>query len=289
MADLDVVAEDLVEAHLQGADAGSPPLPVLELRDPLARAPRCIQDGVQVSVELRPDDAVAAIGGRVFDKRAREHLAHLGRSGDLARQLPGHEGLARAQCLVDGRDRLQRAAQRQELARARMSRGSARHEPLEVAHRFQDLLQAVAQRGRADELIDGREAQLDRLRLAQRRAEPRAQLSRPDGRASTIDEGHQRRQLEVADRRGVERHGRVGRIGPHGQGPRGDSSLVLPQVVEDDARGADGERSPGRADRSRVDDAQHVLQPLLPSDRVEAIFLDLGRRQQLGRGQPLEL
>src|SRR5207247_47180 len=71
VADLDVVAEDLVEAHLQGADAGSPPLPVLELRDPLARAPRRIQDGVEVNVEPWPDDAVAALGGRVFDQRAR--------------------------------------------------------------------------------------------------------------------------------------------------------------------------------------------------------------------------
>ena len=170
-----------------------------------------------------------------------------------------------------------------------MALGGTRDESLEISHRLERLPQAITHAGSPHQLIDGGEPELDRFRVSQGCSQPGAQLTRADRVACAIDQGHQGRQLEVADRRRVERHRGLGRVRPHGERARCDPGLVLLQVVQHHPRRADGHGGVRGADRSGKRDPEHVLEPLPAPHGVEAVLLDVGRSQQLRGSETLEL
>ncbi len=88
MGDLDVVAEDFVEADLQRLDSGPAPLRCLERTDPFAGAARRFGDPIQLGVKPRTNGAAFAHQGRrVIDQGSGQLVSELWRRADLAAQL----------------------------------------------------------------------------------------------------------------------------------------------------------------------------------------------------------
>ena len=77
-ADLDVVAEDLVVAHLQALDAGLLPLPGLHLGDDPLAPRENLPEPVHLAVVAVPDEAPLPDGeGRVVHDGLAQQLVHV--------------------------------------------------------------------------------------------------------------------------------------------------------------------------------------------------------------------
>src|SRR5487761_55344 len=290
VADLDVVTKDLVKANFQRADPGSRTLRSLESGDPIASAPRRLHDAIELAVVTGPyRSASTQDRGRIFDEPARELDRQGWRSTDLCGELSDRKRPAARERLLKGRNRLKRPAQRHELASTRAALRRTRHQALEVPDLLQGGRQGSPQRRRRRELVDGAQAELDRLRIAQRCAEPRPQPASPDRRACPVDQVYERGELEIAHGGGIKRHRRVRRICVDVERSLGDYVPVLFQVSEQPARGPDCEWGVGRPDRSRVCDAEHVTQSLLATHPVEPVLLHCRRCEQLRGGEAFEL
>ena len=75
---LDAVAEDTVELHLQGLDARTLPLPLLELRKPLLAVQLRLHVAVRLRVVALADDpAITARDRRILHDRLVDHLVEL--------------------------------------------------------------------------------------------------------------------------------------------------------------------------------------------------------------------
>ena len=102
VADLDVVAEDLVVSDLEAPYAGALPLPVLEPRDVLAGVPGGQAQLVQLGGEPLPDDApvprlprrARAPGRRLSGPTGRRRAACRAPGGPGLRRRPGRGGPA---------------------------------------------------------------------------------------------------------------------------------------------------------------------------------------------------
>src|SRR5205807_4665453 len=111
-----------VEADLERADAGSPPLRGFEAADPVAGAARCVGDRVEVGVVAGTDHtAFSKARWWVFDECAGDCVRQLRRSAYLAGQVSGHKSRAGTQSLLHARNGLERAPQADELARGSMA------------------------------------------------------------------------------------------------------------------------------------------------------------------------
>ncbi len=215
---LEVVAEHLVEADLERADAGALPLALLERQQMLLAVARQRAQPVQLGVDSGADDAA------VLD-RARWVVLETG--GQLGFEigerigggdLPQQPRRAVRDAGLDLRRHGQGLAQGGRLARAQPAEHGAAAEPLRIAHRAQQLAQPGPALGPLQQLRHRLEPQLDGRRLAQRLPQPAPQQAAAPGRHRAVEDAEQRpvaagaarrlEDLQVRQRRGVEDEGR---------------------------------------------------------------------------------
>ena len=172
LADLDVVAEDAVEADLERRDAGARALALLDGGDRRAPAAADLAQLVELGVDAVADDAALAQAGAAARPRASRSMS----VGDVERRIEVLE-LARARAGAMALDeRLARpraaraasAASATQVARAGGAQRDAAQDAVEVLDAAERLAQAAALDGAEGQLLDGVEPVLDRLQLDQR-------------------------------------------------------------------------------------------------------------------------
>ena len=169
LADLDVVAEDAVEADLERGDAGAGALALLDGRDRLApaaaRAPQLVE--LRVDAVLH-EAALAQERRRVGHERALDLGGEVERRVELLQAAAHERRQALGERLRGLRQRLQRGAERHQVARA----GRAERDPAEQAVDVLDAREGVAQpaavEGAEGQLLDRVEPVLDPLHLDER-------------------------------------------------------------------------------------------------------------------------
>ena len=78
MADLEVIAEHLVEADLQGPDPGALSLRLLEAADPVAGRARAGPNPIQLGVKPRPKDpTILERAGQIIQEGVGQGARHL--------------------------------------------------------------------------------------------------------------------------------------------------------------------------------------------------------------------
>ena len=247
-------------------------------------------DGVELGVEARADGAAVAIVRRRFlDQGGGQQGGQLLLPCDAPGEVAQSERFRAGQGFRDPRQRLQRAAERDELPRGREALRGPGCQSLQVTRRLQRGRERGLACGVPLELGDGSQAKLDLLDVAQRRPEPGSQAAGANRHCSTVGQPVELRQLEVPDRRRVQRHCRLGRVGADPEEAGLELDLVCPQVVEHDTGRSHREGRFLGADCGLERDAKQLAQPLAAALGVELVRVDLGRRQQLGRVEALQL
>ena len=138
--DLDVVAEDVVEPHLERPDARALPLARFDLRDVLAAVPAEVAQLVELGVEAGADGAALGDGERrLVGNGLQNQVGHIGQlvqalvNGPQARRLLGIERAFERGNLVE------RAAQRQQIAGARGTQRYLGQQALQIQNAFELL------------------------------------------------------------------------------------------------------------------------------------------------------
>ena len=201
--DLDVVAEDGVEADLERGDAGALALARLDLEQDRLRVAGDGAQLVELGVDAVGDDAAVADGcigglGSMRLRRSRRDRPSLaaGASCRSRAHRTRSERTLRAGCHArsprSSSAIKQRIGQREALARRGGAQRDARGDALEVG----DLLQArghlLEDRARAGQLVDGVVAVEDRLARFERARQPAAQRARAHRRARRVDDAPER-------------------------------------------------------------------------------------------------
>ena len=148
--DLDVVAEDVVEAHLERGDAGALPLARLDLRDVLlavlAEIAQLVEFGV-VSGANRA--AIRQVERRFVGDGFQNEVADVGQLVEPVVQVAQARGLLGVEAAFERGDLFQRAAQREQVARA----GRAERDLGEQAFQIENAGELLAQFGAQDGLL----------------------------------------------------------------------------------------------------------------------------------------
>ena len=215
-ADLDVVAEDAVEADLERGDPGARPLALLDRRDRLAPAPARVPQLVELRVDaVAHEAALAHERGRVGHERPLDVRGEVERRVELLEAAPHQRGQALAERLRGRGQGLERRAERHQVARA----GRAERDPAEDAVEVLDARERVAQPPAVEraegQLLDGVEPVLDALHLDERAQDPVAQRPAAHRGLRVVEHVHERAapaavgealdELEVAARERVDR------------------------------------------------------------------------------------
>ena len=135
MADLEVVAEYLVEPDLERPDPGALPFELLQSGDPVAGGPRAVHDAVELLIEACPKHAAVL-------QRRRHFVGECGVQGSL-NLVQRRGGFGQGQLrppggnLADGRQCRQCFAQCLQVARRGQSLTSSGRDPLQVWKAFQ--------------------------------------------------------------------------------------------------------------------------------------------------------
>ena len=169
------------------------------------------------------------------------------RSSSSPTRLPDQRRRHRLEHQPDARDRGQRLAQRDQVARAGRADRHAADEPLEIVDGAQRVAQAAALGRLEGELLDGVEAILDPLERGQRAHQPGAQPARAHHRLRPIEHGQQRavaaalgalEDLEVAERHRIDQQA-VLPLAPADGADVGEVDLLrVAQVLDQRAGGA---------------------------------------------------
>ncbi len=222
LRNLDVVAEDVVEADLERRDAGALPFARFDLRDVLAAVLAEVAQFVEFGVVARADGgAVADVDGRSVGQ-ARRGWARRLRAPDRAarrfRARRAERGFAASRAAFGKPRRLiERFAEREKIARTGAADHDFGEQPFDIEHRAR-VVCAVRRAGwfRAR----GRSRRRGALRFRRGRARGAAGAGAADVRPcrSRSDRGRRSRvappsekdrldEFEIAHRDGVEHHG----------------------------------------------------------------------------------
>ena len=175
-ADLDVVAEDAVEAHLERADPGARALPLLDRGDRLAAAAARRAQLVELRIDSVPDEAAfAQQPGRVGDQRALDLGGDVERRIELLQLQPHERRQALGERLAGGGQGLERGRERHQVARAGGPERDAPEDAVEVLDAGEGVAQAAAVERPEGQLLDGVEPVLDPLQLHERTHDPLAE------------------------------------------------------------------------------------------------------------------
>ena len=186
----------------------------LHRRDVLAAGAADVAQRVEVGVDAVADHAaVAGQRRRLLDQRRGQRVAHVGEVVQLADQALDERRRHRLEHQPHARDRGQRLAQRDQVARAGRADRHPADEPLEIVDGAQRIAQAAALGRLEGELLDGVEPILDPLERGQRAHQPGPQAARAHHRLGAIDHRQQRtfasavgalEDLEVAERHRID-------------------------------------------------------------------------------------
>ena len=160
--DFDVVAEDVVEAHLERLDAGALALARFDLRDVLLAVLAQVAQLVELGVEAGANGAaVGQVQRRLVGDGVQNQPGDIGQLVEPVVQRPQARRLLRVEAALERGNLFERAAQRQQIAR---TGGAERHlgqQPLEIENAAQLLAQLRAQDGLLQQFADGVQALLD--------------------------------------------------------------------------------------------------------------------------------
>ena len=224
---LDVVAEHVVVAHLEGGHAGLATVAGLQ---PADQAPTVIAElhhlVERLVIAARDDAAVPDAGRWALDKGAGEAIdqglvmaERLERGRERRRRRLQPAGGIGAESIADRRDLAECVTHRSKVARSAPPEAEPRERALHVGATAQPLPEAGPRTFRLDQEAHGIEARGDGVGVGERRGQPRPE--QPGARAGhgPVDDREQatggcafqrRRELQVAPGRGVDRHRRAG-------------------------------------------------------------------------------
>ena len=133
-------------------------------------------DGVELGVEARPDRAaVPVVRRRVVDQGCSQEGGEPWSRPDAGREVAQRQRLGPGQGVGDCGERLQRAAESDQLPCGGKALGGTCGQPLEAPHPAERLAQLAAAARVTCQLVDRAEPELDPLDVPQRRPEPAAQ------------------------------------------------------------------------------------------------------------------
>ena len=210
-ADLDIVAENLVEADLELGDASLLAQLGLHLRKHALAAVHDVAQFVDFGVVSGADGAaVLEVGGRVVDQGAGDVVKDVGQRVDGVGQLCQQRGVGRRGLRLDGGQLQAGIAQRLDLARGGGTVQDAGGQALDV----KDVGERVLELGAADigvvQRFDSAEPGVDGRRVDERLFDPGAQhalahrglglVQHPEQRAALFPPAHRLGQLKVGAR-----------------------------------------------------------------------------------------
>ena len=258
--DLDVIAEDLVVADLEGLDAGALALDAFQVGDPLAGMAGALHHPIQLGGEAGADDAgVGEGGGRVIGDGGFEQGQLIGAQVEVAQHVfqagAGSAGADRGQAgvlqnLGDAAQAGEGLAHGDQVARLGGAAGYAVGQAFQVVQGLEGGAQLGAQQAAGEEEGHALLALADVGDIQQRLADPLAQQALAHGGDGVIQLAEQRAvdgaaadglgQLQVAAGGGVEGHELGELVGAEAGEQLEGGGLGFGQVLEDGAGGADG-------------------------------------------------
>jgi hypothetical protein len=169
--DFEVIAEDIVEAHLQRLDAGTLPFARFDLRDVLAAVQAEIAQFVEFGVETGADGAPVSDGqGRLVGNRFQDGVGDVGQFIETLVQGPQARGLLGIEATLQRGNLLDRAAQCQQIARAGRPECHLGQQALQIENAAQFLTYFGPQDGLLEQIFHRIEPLFD-LRAIERRTE----------------------------------------------------------------------------------------------------------------------
>src|SRR6266403_4991958 len=171
LGNLNVVAEDLIEANLQRVDVGAFALALLHRCDDLFAVLAQVAKFIQLRVvTVANHSGISRKRRRLIGNRAFEALANIGEFIDFLMKLPKQfaaPGGRRRKKILQHRKLHERFTKRHKFARSRQAQGDAARKPLEVLDAFEFLAKFAADHSLLDEVCNGAEARLDGFSLNQ--------------------------------------------------------------------------------------------------------------------------
>ncbi len=218
-----VVAENLVEANFQRADARALALALFHGGDDLFAVLAQVAQLVEFSVIAGANDAgISGESGRFVGDGALKAFADIGEFinffVEATKKFAATDGRGRHKILQD-RELAERFAQSDEFARSGQAQGDAAGEAFEVEDTAEFLANLSANNCLLNEVSDGGEARVDGVAIDERTKKPGAQEARAHPRHGDVQGGDQRggsrgaagflgkngrEQLEIADGNGIE-------------------------------------------------------------------------------------
>jgi hypothetical protein len=266
-ADLDVVAEDAVEAHLERRDARALALALLDGGDRGATSAAGGPELVELGRGAVPDEsALADEGGGVVDERPPDLVGDVEGRVELLRL----QAKQRRHALGEGLRRLGQgphgAGEGDEVAGPRRAQGDPPEETVEVLDAAERLAQAGSIESAEGQLLDRVEAVLDAFELDERPQDPLAQQAgahRAPGVVEDVEEGapatavgQALHELEVPAGHRVQDEGVVGPAGDKVRDVGEVALLGLAHVPQGGPRRADRAGEPLAAEGLQVGDAE---------------------------------
>ena len=248
IAHLDRVAEDAIESDLQGGDAGSRALPLLERGDPLLALSRRLLELPQIRIPALPDQPAFPEDERrlVLEGLFKEFLK-VGERRDLLGEGAQQGAAEGSERLREPRQAAQKAPQGDEVPGVGDAEGGAAGEALQVPHALQAPPEPVPGGRGVDQGGDRLLAAEDGLAVEQRAKHPLAEQAGAHGGGGGVERGKQRppggallsrlEELESGHRGRVEQHRLAGDQALDSREMRQRLALGLAQVREGGAGG----------------------------------------------------
>src|SRR5579875_2883227 len=266
---LQIVAEDLVVADLQGFDAGTLALDPLELGDPLPCPCRRLNQRIELGAVAGPNQG-ATVGRRdclidqIGDIKARIEDRGTGpvqenskgcRGGAIIADCPGWRRASERIPETSGGP--ERRGQPKELARPGQSLDDAPGQTLQVADLTEQVPQTDAGIIVLNQGCDCVQARLDHSSVAERLTYPASEKPPAHRRARLIEDGKEAavdptgaavaEKVEVPPGGPVDGHAGASRIDPEVHEVWKETAVILIQVVQDGRSRAEGKRVIGGA------------------------------------------
>ena len=275
VGDLDVVAEDLVEADLQGRDAGAARLTGLELGDPALPLAADAAQVVQLDAVARLDQvALGQHGRRVRLDGGGYQALHLGAGVQRVAEDRQQRRVDAGQQRLERRQVRERAAQADQVPRVRPAGVDLGGQPLDVVDGLQLGRQVAAQGAVADQLLDGVQARRDGVPLAQGHQHPAAQQAGAHGCGGAVEHVQQAAllagaphglgQLQAAARGGVQHQVALAVERLHFADVAQGGALGLLQVADEGAGGGQRGAHALQAEAVQAPHAEQVEQAAAP-------------------------
>ena len=223
LGDLDVIAEHAVVLDAQVLDTRLLPLGRLQVQNPLLAVCGRVAVLVQLGAVARPDHAsVAKQQGRVGVDGAFQQVAQGFQGRQRMRQRLNGRGLKAAKQLLDRRHRLERAQQRQAVARGEAVIADLAQKALHIRHIFQRLAHFLGRHVIVLEGLHRVKPRLDSPAVDHGVFHPAAKqpcahggvraVQKPEQRPPPLPRAQAFHQLQVAPRHAVQKHGALALI-----------------------------------------------------------------------------